>query len=260
MIRAFRSEWIKLRRRSILAGGLSMTVLAGAGVAFGIIRVATSHRRDAVLELLVLRSGRRAGGSADPGASDFIVVIPLVIIAAAVAGEYAPGNDAQPAGARTRSNPSAARQIPGVAVYCLIASTVAFGVGALIAFQVAPHEGIDTSPWTTADALHNLLSLWGNLLLSTTAWCVLGLLGATIFRAPAAAVGVSLVFLLVVENLVIAIWTEAPQWLFVTLNQAIIAGGNTNSDYGRAVGLVGLYCACAVVVAAVVFRRRDVSA
>jgi hypothetical protein len=68
------------------------------------------------------------------------------------------------------------------------------------------------------------------------------------------------VFLLVVENLVIAIWTEAPQWLFVTLNQAIIAGGNTNSDYGRAVGLIGLYCAVAVIVAAVVFRRRDVSA
>ena len=259
MIRAFRSEWIKLRRRSILAGGLSMTVLAGAGVAFGIIRVATSHRRDAVLELLVLRSGDGLV-AALIRVSDFIVVIPLVIIAAAVAGEYAQG---------TMRNllvrePGRIRLLLGkflaLLVYCLIASTVAFGVGALIAFQVAPHEGIDTSPWTTADALHNLLSLWGNLLLSTTAWCVLGLLGATIFRAPAAAVGVSLVFLLVVENLVIAIWTEAPQWLFVTLNQAIIAGGNTNSDYGRAVGLVGLYCACAVVVAAVVFRRRDVSA
>lgn len=259
MLRAFRSEWIKLRRRSILAGGLSMTVLAGAGVAFGIIRVATSQRRDAVLELLVLRSGDGLV-AALVRVSDFIVVIPLVIIAAAVAGEYAQG---------TMRNllvrePGRIRLLLGkflaLLAYCLIASTVAFGVGALIAFQVAPHEGIDTGPWTTPDALHNLLSLWGNLLLSTTAWCVLGLLGATIFRSPAAAVGVSLVFLLVVENLVIAIWTEAPQWLFVTLNQAIIAGGNANSDYGRAVGLIGLYCACAAVVAAVVFRRRDVSA
>ncbi len=236
-----------------------MTVLAGAGVAFGIIRVATSQRRDAVLELLVLRSGDGLV-AALIRVSDFIVVIPLVIIAAAVAGEYAQG---------TMRNllvrePGRIRLLLGkflaLLVYCLIASTVAFGVGALIAFQVAPHEGINTSPWTTSDALHNLLSLWGNLLLSTTAWCVLGLLGATMFRSPAAAVGVSLVFLLVVENLIVAIWTEAPQWLFVTLNQAIIAGGNTNSDYGRAVGLIGLYCACAVVVAAVVFRRRDVSA
>jgi ABC-type transport system involved in multi-copper enzyme maturation permease subunit len=259
VIRAFASEWIKLRRRSILVGGLSMTVLAGAGVAFGIIRVATSQRRDAVLELLVLRSGDGLV-AALIRVSDFIVVIPLVIVAAAVAGEYAQG---------TMRNllvrePGRIRLLLGkfaaLLVYCLIASTVAFGVGALIAFQVAPHEGINTAPWTTPDALHNLLSLWGNLLLSTTAWCVLGLLGATVFRSPAAAVGVSLVFLLVVENLVIAIWTEAPQWLFVTLNQAIIAGGNTNSDYGRAVGLIGLYCACAVVVAAVVFRRRDVSA
>ncbi len=259
MIRAFASEWIKLRRRSILVGGLSMTVLAGAGVAFGIIRVATSQRRDAVLELLVLRSGDGLV-AALIRVSDFIVVIPLVIVAAAVAGEFAQG---------TMRNllvrePGRIRLLLGkfaaLLVYCLIASTVAFGVGALIAFQVAPHEGINTAPWTTPDALHNLLSLWGNLLLSTTAWCVLGLLGATVFRSPAAAVGVSLVFLLVVENLVIAIWTEAPQWLFVTLNQAIIAGGNTNSDYGRAVGLIGLYCACAVVVAAVVFRRRDVSA
>jgi ABC-type transport system involved in multi-copper enzyme maturation permease subunit len=259
VIRAFASEWIKLRRRSILVGGLSMTVLAGAGVAFGIIRVATSQRRDAVLELLVLRSGDGLV-AALIRVSDFIVVIPLVIVAAAVAGEYAQG---------TMRNllvrePGRIRLLLGkfaaLLAYCLIASTVAFGVGALIAFQVAPHEGINTAPWTTPDALHNLLSLWGNLLLSTTAWCVLGLLGATVFRSPAAAVGVSLVFLLVVENLVIAIWTEAPQWLFVTLNQAIIAGGNTNSDYGRAVGLIGLYCACAVVVAAVVFRRRDVSA
>jgi ABC-2 type transport system permease protein len=259
MFRAFRSEWIKLRRRSILVGGLSMTVLAGAGVAFGIVRVATSQRRDAVLELLVLRSGDGLV-AALIRVSDFIVVIPLVIVAAAVAGEYAQG---------TLRNllvrePGRIRLLLGkflaLLVYCLLASTVAFGVGALIALQVAPHEGVNTSPWTTPDALHNLLSLWGNLLLSTTAWCVLGLLGATVFRSPAAAVGVSLVFLLVVENLLIAVWTDAPRWLFVSLNQSIIAGGNTNSDYGRAVGLVGLYCACAVVVASVIFRRRDVSA
>jgi ABC-2 type transport system permease protein len=259
MFRAFRSEWIKLRRRSVLVGGLSMTVLAGVGVAFGIIRVVTSQRREAVLELLVLKSGNGLV-AALVRVSDFIVVIPLVIVAAAVAGEYAQGTlrnllVREPGRLRLLFGKFAA-----LLAYCLIASTVAFGVGALAALQVAPQQGINTAVWTTPDALHNLLSLWGNLLLSTTAWCVLGLLGATVFRSPALAVGVSLVLALVVENLVIAIWTDAPQWLFVTLNQAIIAGGNSASDYGRAVGLVGLYCACAVVIVSVVFRRRDVSA
>jgi ABC-2 type transport system permease protein len=259
MLRAFRSEWIKLRRRSVLIGGLSMTVLAGVGVAFGIVRVATSQRRDAVLELLLLKSGSGLV-AAMVRVSDFIVVIPLVIVAAAVAGEYAQGTlrnllVREPGRLRLLFGKFAA-----LLVYCLLASTVAFGIGVIVALMVAPHEGVDTSPWTTPDALHNLLSLWGNLLLSTAAWCVLGLLGATVFRSPALAVGVSLILVLVVENLVVAIWTEAPQWLFVTLNQAIIAGGNSASDYGRAVGLVGLYCACAVVVASVVFRWRDVSA
>lgn len=258
MLRAFRSEWIKLRRRSVLVGGLSMTVLAGVGVAFGIVRVATSQRRDAVLELLVLKSSTGLV-AALVRVSDFIVVIPLVIVAAGVAGEFAQGTlrnllVREPGRLRLLLGKFAA-----LLVYCLIASTVAFGIAAIVAFLVAPHEGIDTSPWTTSDALHNLLSLWGNVLMSTTAWCVVGLLGAIVFRSPALAVGVSLVVVLVVENLVIAIWTEAPQWLFVSLNQAIIAGGNSNSDYGRAVGLVALYCACAVMVACVVFRRRDVS-
>ena len=52
-----------------------MTVLAGRGSRFGIIRVATSHRRDAVLELLVLRSGDGLV-AALIRVSDFIVVIP----------------------------------------------------------------------------------------------------------------------------------------------------------------------------------------
>ena len=43
----------------------------------------------------------------------------------------------------------------------------------------------------------------------------------------------SLVFPLVVENLIVAIWTEAPQWLFVTLNQAIIAGGTPRTTAAR---------------------------
>jgi ABC-2 type transport system permease protein len=259
MLRAFRSEWIKLRRRSVLVGGLSMTVLAGVGVSFGIVRVATNHRGEAVLQLLVLKSSNGLVATL-VRVSDFIVVIPLVIVAAAVAGEYAQGTlrnllVREPGRLRLLFGKFAA-----LLVYCLLASTVAFGVGVLVALLVAPHQGIDTSVWTTPDALHNLLSLWGNLLLSTTAWCVLGLLGAIVFRSPALAVGVSLVFALVVENLVIAIWTDAPQWLFVTLNQAMIAGGNSASDYGRALGLVGLYCACAVVIVSVVFRRRDVSA
>jgi ABC-type transport system involved in multi-copper enzyme maturation permease subunit len=259
MLRAFRSEWIKLRRRSVLVGGLSMTLLAGVGVAFGIIRVATSQRREAILELLVLKSGSGLV-AALVRVSDFIVVIPLVIVAAAVAGEYAQGTlrnllVREPGRLRLLFGKFAA-----LLVYCLIASTVAFGVGALVALQVAPQEGINTAVWSAPDALHNLLSLWGNLLVSTAAWCVLGLLGAIVFRSPALAVGVSLVAVLVVENLVIAIWTDAPHWLFVTLNQSIIAGGNSASDYGRAVGLVGLYCACALVISSVVFRRRDVSA
>ncbi|MEO8898346.1 MAG: ABC transporter permease [Candidatus Dormibacter sp.] len=259
MLRAFRSEWIKLRRRSVLVGGLSMTVLAGVGVAFGIVRVASGHSREAILELLVLRTSDGLA-AALIRVSNFIVVIPLVIVAAAVAGEYGQGTlrnllVREPGRLRLLFGKFAA-----LLVYCLLAATLALGVATVVALFVAAHEGIDTSPWTTPDALHNLLSLWGNLLISTAAWCVLGLLGATVFRSPTLAVGVSLVFLLVVENLVMAIWTEAPQWLFVSLNQSIIAGGNGTSDYGRAVGLIGLYCACAAVVVSVIFRRRDVSA
>jgi len=146
--------------------------------------------------------------------------------------------------------------------YILIATTIALGLGTLAALFAAHNVGYDTSIWTTSDSSGQLGSLWGNMLTAVTAYSVLGLLFSIIFRSAAAAVGVSLGYALVVEGLVRVLLPDAAPWLLTTLTGSITGstgGNNGDFSYGWSLVIVAAYATAALVVTAILFRRRDVT-
>jgi ABC-2 type transport system permease protein len=261
MVRAFRSEWIKIRRRTVLLGGAAMTFFAVVGVYFSITR-ATGGRVAANGDLnpAHLQSSDGLTFLLDRGAG-IIGVIALIVVAAAIAAEYSQG---------TLRNllvrePGRLRLLTGkflaLLLFCLLAATLAFAVATGVAFLVAPQHGLTTTAWTSSQGLSNLAAMYGNLMLATTAYAVLGAFAAMIFRSAAAAVGVSLAYALAVEALITQVWSDAPKWLYGRLTSTVLSGGDpTISSYGRSVLIVGLYALVMVAIGAVLFRRRDVNA
>jgi ABC-2 type transport system permease protein len=188
-----------------------------------------------------------------------VTPIAIILVAANLGAEWSQG---------TRRNllvrePGRVRLLAGKMValllFVLLSAAVAMVVGAGVALVAAQSHGISTVPWTSSTGVSNYLTFVGNRLLTILGFSLLGMLIAVATRSAAAAVGVSLAYVLVVEGLVDAVWPEGAQWMPVHVFGYLT---NTTPPNGYETTLVAalLYMAAFLVVAGAVFRMRDVSA
>ena len=260
MIRASRSEWLKILRPSIILGS------AGTMCGFAILAV-------------VLRLSRLGGTHIGPGTdltaamvaasngfaplivftAPFLGLVSLAVCAVAVGTEYSNGTlrnllVRQPARLRLLTG-----KLLALGSFVTLAVVVSYGVGLVAALLLVPGHGVSTSAWFTAEGVRSLLATAGNLVLATLAWAVIGAVLAIVLRSAAAAISVGLGYLLVGETLLTNVWSGGNQWLPRALLVALGLGGTPDVAYGRALVLTGVYVVMAICVAAILFQRRDVT-
>jgi ABC-type transport system involved in multi-copper enzyme maturation permease subunit len=262
MIRAYRSEWLKIRRPGMILGG------AGTMIGFAVLAIV----------LMLSRLDRARGG---PGAevltaaqlatsngfatlitisATFMGVIALAICAVAVGMEYSTGSlrnllVRQPARLRLLAG-----KLLALGSFVALAVVLAYGAALATALMLAPGHGISTAAWFTTAGVQSLLSTAGNLLLATLAWGAIGAVLTVVLRSTAAAIAAGLAYVLVAENLLTAVWSDGKQWLPGQLIGAIAHGGTSTVSYPSALALVGFYLVVALSAASALFRRRDVAA
>jgi ABC-type transport system involved in multi-copper enzyme maturation permease subunit len=264
MIRAFRSEWLKIWRPAMILGG------AGPMIGFAVLAV--------VLSLSVRLDSTQRGPGAPPSltaaqvaASDgfaslqgfsttFIGVVALAVWAIAVGSEYSNGTlrnllVRQPARLRLLAG-----NLLALGSFVAVGALLACAAALASALLLLPAHYISASAWFTSTGVGSLLTTAGNLVLATLAWGALGAVLAIVLRSTAAAIAIGLAYVLVAENLLAAVWSGGDQWLPGQLLDVLSKGGTTSVAYGRALVLVGLYVVVAMGAAFVIFRRRDVAA
>ncbi len=264
MIRAFRSEWLKIRRPAMILGG------AGAMIGFAVLAI--------VLTLNRLGSvGGGAGGAggavvaAQVAASDgfatlmgvsatFIGVIALAVCAVAIGVEYGNGTLRNLLVRQPQRLRLLAGKLLALGSFLALAVALAYGAALATALLLAPGHGISTAAWFTGAGVQSLLATAGNLLLATLVWGAIGAALAMALRSTAIAITGGLAYVLVVENLLTAAWSGGAQWLPGQLIDVIARGGTAAVSYGSALGLVGLYLLVAGAIVGAIFQRRDVAA
>ena len=261
MIRAYWSEWLKIRRPAMILGG------AGSMIGFAVLAIVLTLRR--------LGSTGGPGGSvlttALVSASDgfaqlmansatFIGVVALAICAIAVGMEYGNGTLRNLLVRQPDRLRLLAGKLLAQASFLALVTVLAYGAALATALLVAPGYGISTSAWFTNEGVQSLLSTAGNLLLSTLAWGAIGAVLAIVLRSTATAIAGGLAYALVVENLLSATVSGSKQWLPGQLIDTIARGGTSSVSYASALLLVGLYLLAAVGIAGALFRYRDVAA
>jgi ABC-type transport system involved in multi-copper enzyme maturation permease subunit len=261
MIAAFLAEWVLLGRRRFLLGTVAAT---GAVAALGTVLTFLTERPPAVEGGPV-----HAGSLADPSGlvqglqqvSILLGVVSLCVTAAALAGDYAYGTLRN----QLMAQPHRLRLLAGK---CLALATFVVGLvaaaalgNAALSFAFAPVKGTPTDAWLTTRGLVALAQGVTNAALCGVGFGVLGAVMAVVFRSPAAAISVGVGYALPVEIITTSVWGPAGQWLPAQLLQTLASGGSGYSIAYSAAGtrLLG-YGAIAVLVIAILFRRRDVTA
>ena len=200
-------------------------------------------------------SGLMAGLAA---ASNMFGVVTLSFWAIATASDYSSGLVRLLVAAEPRRWRLLAGKVGALLVVTAGATTVAAIVNVFAVMPAAGAAGISTAAWGT-DIVAVVATAWLNLFLALCAWGVLGLVIAVLTRSAAMSIAIGGGYLLVVESLIKMLKDAPSDWLLGTTLGALASGGTAAVSYGTALALALAYVTLGLVLAGVVFVRRDVT-
>ena len=200
-------------------------------------------------------SGLMAGLAA---ASNMFGVVTLSVWAVVTAGDYGSGLIRLLVAAEPRRWRLLAGKVVALVILTAAATTVAAIVNVLAVLPAAGTAGISTAAWGT-DLVAVVGGAWVNLFLALCVWGVLGLVIATLARSSAVAISIGIGYVLVFESIVKMLEDVPSDWLLGTTLNAVASGGTDAIAYGTALVLALGYVTLGLVVAGVVFVRRDVT-
>jgi ABC-2 type transport system permease protein len=261
MIRSFKAELVKLRRRRVavvaIAGALAFAVIASTAVLLSATQTEAPGDRGTTIASL-----SEAGGATEAFALgiSFTGLVVLVLFIANFAGEFSQGTIRtllmrQPRRLGLLAGKMAAL-LTFVAAVLLLAEVFTVAASAAI----APSQDVATGSWFGMDALGQAAGDYGTALLGVASWALLGMAIAVFVRSIPVALGIGIVWAGPFEHIIQDSWTSADRWFPGLLLESLAVGGTDEVAFGRAVALVAVYVAIAASAAAVVFVRRDVTA
>lgn len=239
MMRAFRSELMKLRRPRVLYGALGG--LFGFTVLVTVLTFATATPAPARLTAGFTNASRLVG------------VVVLVVFLTSVTTEYGLGTLRTLLLRQPLRDRLLAGKVLALAVCTAGALLVALAVSLTAAAVVTHVRGTPTGPWL-ADAA----TAYANTVLAAACYGTVGLALGVLLRSTPIAVGVALFWFIMVENIARNTLPAAGHWLPGLLAGAV-TGVPGSVPYSHGVAGVLVYGALALTAAFITIGRRDVS-
>ena len=212
-------------------------------------------------EALGLASGSVNGFSS---VGNFLGIIALCVFAAQTAQEYTYGTlrnllVRQPGRLKILFG-----KLISMMLFALVMITIAAIVSIAISYFLAPGAKVNTELWFTSDGYHAIFTTFVNVTISVVAFGIIGMILGLLLRSPISAISLGVLWLLIVENLLIAVKSSLQNWLPGAQLTAIASGGapsrgTTGIEYSHALLVGGIYVGVGAIIASVLFLRRDVA-
>ena len=260
---AFSSEWVKLRRRSMLAwglgGGVAFTVLA---TVFTIERAVKTlspgfHHGPRITFAQLEQADGLVHGIVD--ISNLVGIVALCLFAGAVATEYSQGTLRNLLVREPRRVQLLTGKFLALSAFILLAVVLAIVVASGLAFALAPGKGIVTSAWTSSTGVSDFFAALLHVYLACVGYGLFGTALAVILRSPAVAIALGVAWVLPIEAIIVgAIWSNGDRWLPGQLLSALAHGGTTDASYSHALVTLIVYAVLTAGGTLILFARRDV--
>ena len=262
MFGAFSSEFVKLRRRSMLlwgfGGGLLFTVLATVFTIERATKTLSPDFHGHGFRITVAQLSRPDGlvhGVVD--VSNLVGIVALCLFAGAVATEYTQGTLRNLLVRQPRRAQLLTGKFLALAVFIGVVVVLAIAVAAAVALALAPGKGIHTSAWTSSTGLNDLVQSILHIWLSCIGYGILGTALAILLRSPAVAIALGVAYVLPGEAIINALWDNGDRWLPGQLLSALAHGGTSSASYAHALVTLSAYAVVVATGTLVLFARRD---
>lgn len=256
---SFTSEWIKLRRRSMILWGF------GAGLFFPLLATILTIERarnsppydrgHLPIKALELPQGLVHGVT---DVSSLIGIVSLCLFAAAFSIEYSQGTLRNLLVREPRRSQFLAGKFVALVSFVAVIVIVAIGISVAVAFILAPGKGISTSAWSSSAGVNDLLQATFHAWLASSLYGVFGAALGVLLRSPSVAIPVAIIYFIPIEAIIVgAIWSGGNNWLPDHLLVALAHGGNSDASYYHSLLMLALYGVATAVGVGTLFRRRD---
>jgi len=262
MIRVFKAEWRKLRRPTLFLG----TMLASAGLTGLVTSLlfllidspqGNSDRGNVISrEILQLPSGLTIGFS---NAAGLLGIVALCVFAAQTAQEYTYGTLRNLLVRQPRRLQLLIGKYASMASFAIVMVMLAAVISMSLAFGLSGKAKVETDAWITSDALQEMAKTFGNVLLSVIAFGTVGMILGLLLRSPISAISLGVIWLLIVENILIAVKGSLGKWMPGNLMSTIAAGGTDDVSYSHSITMVAIYLIVSSAIVITLFKRRDVA-
>lgn len=186
-------------------------------------------------------------------------IIVLSLWAVATASDFGTGWIRVMVQAEPRRWALLAGKLTALVVLTLGLTLLATVLSVAAAAPMASAAGVATDAWFT-DPLPTILSGWVDLSLAVLVWGVIGMAVAMVTRSSVAAIAGGIGYLIVFEGLLGQLAPDATTWLPGSVLGTLAGGGSPDLAWGTALTLGIGYAVVGVVIAAVAFIRRDITA
>jgi ABC-2 type transport system permease protein len=258
---AFCSEWIKLRRRTMVLG-----VVGGLCAAASFFVILLFTQAAAVgpgsadlpsLEVLAQPNGLIHGVD---GVVVLLGIVAFGVAAFQIASEYSLGTLRQILVRQPRRWALLTGKYLGVLSFVVAAVIAASVVAGAVAVVMAHVRHVPVGAWFGLTGVKDLTGALGELVLSTAGFATLGLAVGLFLRSAVFAVIVGFAYLIAIENIVGRLLPATSKWLPGQLLLGVGQGGNATTSFPRAIVLSGVYLVVVALVTTYAFTRRDVTA
>jgi ABC-type transport system involved in multi-copper enzyme maturation permease subunit len=207
-------------------------------------------------EILQLPSGLTIGFS---NAAGLLGIVALCVFAAQTAQEYTYGTLRNLLVRQPRRLQLLLGKYVSMASFAIVMVFLAAVVSMSLAFGLSGRAKVATDAWVTSDALQEMAKTFGNVLLSVIAFGTVGMILGLLLRSPISAISLGVIWLLIVENILVAVKSSLGNWMPGNLMSIIAVGGTTDISYTHAITMVAIYLVASAAIVITLFKRRDVS-
>lgn len=262
MLNVVTSELRKLRRPTLFLGTMGATIFFSALFSALLFLLIDSEQGNADRGRTI---GREVLGLANGGVlsfssvGGFLGIIALCVFAAQTAQEYTYG---------TLRNllirqPSRMKILVGKLIAMKIFALAMILLSALVSIStsiiLAPGAQVKTDTWFTSAGFTAIYTTFINVTISVVCFGIVGMILGLLLRSPISAISIGVLWLLIVENLLIAVKNSLQKWLPGAQLNAIASGGTQDLNYSHALTISAIYVGIGAVVASILFVRRDVA-
>ncbi len=262
MLNVVKAELRKLRRPTLFFGTMGAALFFTGLITSFIYLMIDSPQgngdrgRSISREVLALASGSVNGFASVGG---FLGIIALCVFAAQTAQEYTYGTLRNLLIRQPGRMKILIGKFISMALFAIAMITIAAVVSIAISYILAPGAEVSTDLWFTSDGFDAIFTTFINVTISVIAFGIVGMVLGLLLRSPISAISFGVLWLLIVENLLIAVKNSLQNWLPGAQLSAIASGGAIDLTYKHALTVGGIYVAVGAIVASVLFVRRDVA-